>query len=807
MLNDLRFAIRTLGKNPGFAAVAILTLALGIGGNTAIFSLVYAALLRPLPYEDSNRVVVLNETTPKVGTVSVSYLNFVDWRARSRQFSGMSFVHQVAFDLTGASQPESASGDAVSSNYLSLLGVRPILGRDFDESEDKPGTDAVAILSYGVWQSRFGGDEGVVGRPITLDGDVVTIVGVLPRGFRSLDEADLLLPIGVWRTSHADEANHRGARGDSKVVARLAPAASLAAARVEMRGIAARLAKEYPAANDQFGVALQPVRDFFFGQVRTPLLVLFGAVVFVLLIACANVANLVLARGAARRSEMALRVALGAGRARLASQMLVESAVLAFFGGVAGLLVAFGGIRIVAKVVPTGLPGDVPAGLNGPVLLFTAGLVVLVTCLFGVGLAVRSSRPDLQSGLNEGGRTVGGSRRHNRLRALLSGAEITAALVLLAGAGLMIRTMGRLLSVDPGFRTAGVLTTEIQLRAQRYGSDNADLRFWDQLLDRVQAVPGVRSAAVGTGVPFTGNHSRADITIEGMPLPRPGNFPHPDYHVVNPGYFGVLEIPLLRGRDFTSADGENAPRVAIVNARLAQLYFPGVNPVGKRFMFGHPSADRASEWITIVGVAGDTKLYGLANPSRLEVYLSYRQHPRGDMTLVLRSDRSPGALTSAIRDAVASIDKDQPVSAFATMDQLRAKSVGDRRAMLILLSAFSALAILLAAIGIYGVMSYAVAQRSHEIGVRMALGARPRRVLAMVLLEAGTIAVAGIVAGIAAAAALTQMMAGLLYAISPSDPVTFFAAAALLLSIALLACYLPARRAARVDPMEALRSE
>jgi putative ABC transport system permease protein len=807
VLNDLRFALRSLRKSPGFTAVALLTLALGIGANTAIFSLVYAVLLRPLPYKDAGRVVVLHETTPKVGTVSVSYPNFVDWRSQSRRFSQMAFVHDVDADLGGTIKPQAVTAEAVSASFLSLLDVRPIAGRDFAASEDEPGTAAVAILSYGLWQSRFGGDRGVLGRTITLDGRPVTIVGIVPPDFRAPEPADLLLPVGVWRADHAKAAEDRGARGNSVVVARLAPMSSLAAARVELQTIAARLARAYPTTNDQFGVALQPVRDFFVGDVRPALLVLFGAVLFVLLIACANVANLLLARGSTRAREVALRTALGAGRARLVRQMMTESLVLALLGGAAGLLVASGAIRVLGAVAPAGSLAAAPTSLNGPVLLFTAVIVVLVTCLFGAAPAIHTTRPDVQSELKEGGRTVGGGRRHGRLLAVQSGAEITLALVLLAGAGLMLRTVVGLLSVDPGFRSAGVLTMDVALRAPRYAHDPERRRFWQQLLDGAHAVPGVRSAAVGTVVPFTHDHSRADVTIEGMPLPTPGSFPHPDYHFVSSGYFRTLGIPLVRGRDFTAADDENAPRVGIVNTRLAQQYFPGRDPIGKRFMFGHPSAATSPEWITIVGVAGDTKLYGLGNPSRLEVYVPYRRYPPGDVTLLVQSAMEPGPLAAAMRRVVAAIDPDQPISSVATMGALRRASVGDRRATLMLLSAFSALAVLLAAIGIYGVISYAVAQRSHEIGIRMALGARQRGVLAMVLRDAGTIAVAGIAVGIATAIVLTRTMAGLLYAVSPADPVTLVAAASLLLAIALLAAYLPARRAARVHPMEALRYE
>jgi len=804
---DVRHAMRAVRRSPGFVAVAVVTLALGIGANTAMFSVVYSALLRPLPYRDGDRLVVLDETTPKAGEVSVSYPNFLDWRSETRRLSGMAFVHSVGFDLVGTERPMTVSGEAVSANFLSLLGVRPALGRDFTASEEEPAAAPVAILSHSLWQSRFGADPGVLGRTITLNARPFTIVGVLPAGFRSLDRLDVLVPIGVWRAANADLAAERGARDDSRVIGRLAPGTGLSDARAEMGTIAARLAKEYPRSNDRFGVMIVPVRDYLVGNVRPSLLVLFGAVLFVLLIACGNVANLLLSRGAGRAREIALRVALGASRGRVVSQLLVESLVLALLGGALGLLLAAGGLRALAALVPKAPLGGAAIGLNGTVLLFTAGTILVVTCLFGIVPALRFARPDPHAKLKERGRTTSGGASHGRLRALHAGSEITLALVLLTGAGLMMKTMVRLSSVDPGFRVDRVQTMEIDLRAQRYDDDDARLGFWQPVLDRVRALPGVRSAAVGTVVPLTGNHSRTDITIEGMPLPRAGMFPHPDYHFVSPGYLATLEIPLIRGRDFGQADGADAPPVALVNAALARRYFPGQDPVGKRFMFGHPSADKAPEWVTIVGEVGDTKLYGLANPARLEVYLPFRQYPPGDGTLLVKSEGDPGALVSAIRGVVTSVDPDQPVGDVSTMSELRSQSVGERRMTLILLGIFSGLAVLLAAIGVYGVIAYSASRRVPEIAVRMALGAQRRDVLRLVLAQSGRIALAGIGVGVAAALALTRLMTGLLYGVSPSDPLTVVAAAALLGSIALLAGYLPARRAARVDPMRVLREE
>jgi putative ABC transport system permease protein len=805
-VQDVRYGLRMLRKNPGFTAVAVLTLALGIGANTAIFSFVYGVLLQPLPYRNASRLVVLNETNPKVGTVSVAYPNFLDWRAQSHAFSQMAAVRGVGFSLAGITQPENISGDAVSPNFLSMLGVRLFLGRDFDPSEEKSGTAPVVLLSYALWQSHLGADPNAVGRTVTLDGRSFTIAGVLPPNFRSVDKTDVLEPIGVWATGNAD-ATERGARGDLVVIGRLAPGVKLAQARAEMDGIATRLASEYPLANDQCGVSLQPIREVFVGDMRPAIFVLFGAVMFVLLIACANVANLFLVRGASRTKEIALRMAFGANRGRIVRQMLTESFVLALLGGAIGIALAIGGIRGMSGLIPADMLSGAPINLNGPVLLFAAGVIVLAAFVFGLAPAMHSTRPDVQSELKEGARTASAGKQQNKLRAALAIAEVSLALVLMAGAGLMMKSLYRLLSVNPGFRTDRVLTLEMDLRTQQYATHPAIHNFWQQVLDRVGTLPGVESAAVGTVVPFTGNHNRGDVTIEGMPQPRPGSWPHPDYHIVSPGYVTTLRIPLLRGRTFTDADNENAPLVGMINTKLAREFFASQDPVGKRFMFGHPSVKNPPKWITIVGVVGDTKLYGLANPARLEVYLPFRQETASDMNLLVKSAVDPAALISSIRGAVASIDKDQPIFAISTMNQLRSDSTSARRITLVLLGAFSGLALVLATIGIYGVISYSVAQRTHEIGIRMALGAQHWGVLRMVLGQGGKIALAGIAIGLVAALGLTRLMSSLLFSVNAGDPATFAAVALLLALVALLACYIPARRAMRVDPMVALRHE
>jgi putative ABC transport system permease protein len=803
---DCRFALRQLRKSPGFTAVAVLTLALGIGANTAVFSVVYSALLQPLPYRDAWRLMVLKETTPRVGVVSVSYPNFLDWRAQNHTFSEMALLEEVGFNLSGVTEPESVSGLAVSPNFLAMMGIRPAIGRDFEAAEEKTGTAPVTILSYSLWQRRFAGDPGVLGRTIVLDGRGFTVVGVLPSNFLVPSNTDVLIPIGLWITNNSQEAHERGDRGDMTVIGRLAPGITGKQARAEMEGIAARLAQEYPTTNDRCGVALQPIRDAFVGQTRPALLVLFGAVIFVLLIACANVANLFLVRGTGRTKEMALRIALGASTSRIFAQMLTESLVLSLLGGLLGIGVAFAGVRGIGQLIPAGLlPGGAVA-LNIPVLLFAAAIVLLAAFVFGITPALHSSRTDVQSELKEGTRTSSTGTAHSRLRGALAISEAALALVLLVGAGLMMKSLYRLLQVDPGFRPNQVLTMTLSLRPNQYPKGPAVRNFWEQLLERVRELPGVESAAVATNTPMTDSHSRNDITIEGMAQPRPGNYPHPDVHIISPGYVQTLGITLLRGRNFSEADQEDAPVVTMINQRLADQFFPNQDPIGKRFMFGHPSTD-PPKWLTIVGVVADTKLYGLANLSRLEVYETFRQNPSRQMDLVVKSRVDPAALTSVVRAAVYSVDKDQSIASVATMKELVNNSIATRRMTLVLLGLFSALALILGAIGIYGVISYSVAQRTREIGVRMALGAPRAGVFRMVIGEGMKLAGTGIVIGILAALGLARLVSTLLYQVSTADFETFTAVAVLLLLVALAASYIPARRAISVEPIVALRYE
>jgi putative ABC transport system permease protein len=804
LVQDLRYGSRALWKSPSFTVVAVLTLALGIGANTAIFSVVYAVLLRPLPYQDASQLVLLNETTPKVGTVSVSYPNFIDWRSQSHTFSKMAAVHEVGFNLTGVSRPENIKGLAVSPAFLSILGIRPFLGRDLNAQEENAGTTPVLLVSHEMWQRHLGADPETIGKTMVLDGRAFTIVGVLPANFRWLDKAEVIEPIGVWATNNP-EATGRGDRGDTSVVGRLAAQVNFEQAQAEMGGIAARLAKEYPGPNDRFGVELMRMRDAFVGESRAAILILFGAVLFVMLIACANVANLFLVRGATRRKEIALRLAFGASRGRIVRQMLAESFLLAFLGGAVGLALAVGGIHAITRWIPMNSLSSGSVDLNGAVFVFVATLVVIAAFLFGLVPAAHSVKSDMQSGLKESSRTASASSTQNKLRGIFAVAEISLALVLLVGAGLMTKSLFRLMSVNPGFRPDRVLAMEIDLPERQYSNDSAIINFWQQILERVQALPGVESAAVGTVLPLADSHSRSDVTIEGMAAPRPGEYPHPDVHIVSSGYLATLGVPLIRGRAFTDADDEKAARVGMINGLMARRFFPDGDSVGKRFMIGHPG-DK-NEWMTIVGVTGDTKLYGLANPARLEVYLPFRQTAASDMNLIVKSSVGDAALSSAIRDAVAAVDKDQPITMTTTMNQLVRDSVATRRITLVLLGLFSALALILAAIGIYGVISYSVAQRTQEIGIRTALGAQRGDLMRMILKQGLRTALLGVGIGLGAALVLAQLIKSMLFGVGAADPLTFVAVALALICVALTASYIPARRAMRVDPLVALKYE
>ncbi|HMD96186.1 MAG TPA: ABC transporter permease [Terriglobia bacterium] len=803
LLQDLKYGFRTLVKNPAFTAVAVIALALGIGANTAIFSVVNAVLLKPLPFRDPSRLMLLSEANPRQPRVSVAYPNYFDWKQQNHVFEEMTSFQQRDFNLAGVNEPENIGGSAVSSNLLRTLGMKSLLGRDFRPDEDKKGAESVVILGYSLWQRRFGGEPGVVGRTVTLDAKPFTIVGVMPPQLILYEDSQLYTPIGVWMGE--ESMTERGAHDDTTVVARLKAGVTQAQAQAEMDTIARRLEQQYPDTNTGYRVAMSPIRDAFVGDSGPPILVLFAAVGFVLLIACVNVANLLLARGAAREREIAIRSALGASRLRVIRQLLTEGAVLAVVSGLLGLLVGAWGLKGLLTLIPQDVGMGMPVAVNSWVLGFTSLLSLATVAIFGLVPALQVSKPDLNETLKEGGRTASGGVERRQLRSVLVVSEIALALVLLVSAGLMIKSFRRLLAVDPGFNPENVLTMEVNLRGAKYDKPDQVAALCQQALDRIRTLPGVKLAALGNQLPLTDSHSRSDITIEGQPVPEIGHFPHPDFHRISPDYFRAMGIPLMRGRYFTESDTPQAPGAVMISESLARQFWPNGDAVGKRILRGHP--DPKNPWRTVVGVVGDTKQYGLSAETKWEVYLPYLQNPPSDFRLVVRAASNPEGLTAAIKNEVHGIDKDVPVHDAVTMQRIVSDSVGTRRITMLLLGLFAGLAMVLAAVGIYGVISYSVAQRTHEIGVRMALGAERTSVLWLVVGKGFALAIVGVGVGLAGALALTRFLSSLLFGVRPTDPGILIGVSLILTAVSLLASYIPARRAARVDPMVALRYE
>jgi len=811
LIQDVRYGLRMLVKNPGFTAVAVITLALGIGANTAVFSVVNAVLLRPLPYKDAGRLVVVWEQNPERGWYRniVSAANFVDWRKQNHVFTQMAAIDpQRTFNLTGGGEPEEVWGEQVTTNLFSLLGVRPVLGRDFLPEEDKPGGPRVVILSYGVWQRRYGGDASLVGKQISLNNDSYTVVGIMPADFyfppfwRELIRVELWVPgldlSNPVRTDHADVA-----------LARLKPGVSPTQAQAEMDTIARGIQQQYPE-DKGWGVGLVALREQAVGDTRPALLVLFGAVGFVLLIACANVANLMLARATTREKEVAIRTALGAKRTRLIRQFLTESLVLAILGGALGLLLAAWSVQILVALSPKGALGLGGAGvdnvaISGGVLAFTIAAAVATGIAFGVAPALAVSKPDLNQSLKEGGRSSGDGSRRNRLRSALVVWEFALALVLLVGAGLMIKTLVRLGQVDLGFNPQNVLTMRIALLGSRYKEPGAQAEFFKQLLERMKSLPGVRWASVSRGLPVEGWNGMGFVTEEN-PSPPPNEEPDANYLVIGPDYFRVMGVPLLEGRLFTDQDTNESARVVIVNEKLARKQWPGQDPIGRRLRM---DGNNNSPWLTVVGVVGNVRTQWPFPDFLSELYVPYTQYPwlLFPRHLIVRTVSNPTGLATAIAHEVKALDKDQPVSDIRSLDQLVAEAVAQQRFAMVVLGAFASLALVLAAVGIYGVMAYSVTQRTHEIGLRMALGAQPGDVLSLVVGRGLILTLVGVGAGLAGALALTRFLSSLLYEVRPTDFGTFAAVSLLLIGVALLASYIPARRATKVDPMVALRYE
>ena len=803
---DLRYGVRMLRKSPGFTVVAILTLGLGIGANTAIFSVVNAVLISPLPYRAPDRLVqVWEHNRPRnEPRYSVAPANFFDWQEQNQAFEQMSAVEGASFNLTGFNltgdwEPERLQAARVSASLLPLLGVEPIAGRTFTAEEEQRGHHQVVLVSHGLWQRRFGSDPELVGQMLTLNDQSFTVVGILPPDFNFLPrEFELLTPLSF----DAREAAWRGSH-PLRVIARLKEGVTIARAQAEMDQIASRLEQQYPEFNAGKGVTLVPLQEQLVGETRRALLILLGAVTFVLLIACANVANLQLARAVTRQKEMALRTALGAGRGRLIRQLLTESVLLAVAGGSAGLLLAFWGIQALKTILAQNalLPRGEEVGVDGGALAFTFAISLVTGLAFGLAPALTAANKDLNNVLKEGGRGTGGAR-DRRFRQSLVVVEVALALVLLVGAGLMIQSLWRLQRVDPGFQPENVLAVELSLPSSRYQERRQIADFHRRLFERIGGLPGVRSVGGAAYLPFSGTSNAWVFRIEGRPPQPPGQGLMAGWRPVTPDYFKTMGIPLIWGRDFTERDGEETPGVAIINEAAVRAFWPGEDPLGQRFT-------QARRTYSIVGIVKDVRHFRLDGEPAPEIYFPYPQlsMPWRSMTVVVRSESTPERLAEAVRGAVLELDKDLPIYNVRKLEGLIDNSVSRPRFQLLLLGTFAALALAMASLGLYGVMSYAVTQRTQEIGIRLALGAQPRDVLRSEVWRGLTLALSGVGVGLLAAFALTRVMASLLYGVSATDPLTFAAIAVLLIAVALMACYLPARRAAKVDPLVALRYE
>jgi predicted permease len=811
LLQDLRYGIRMLAKKPAFAAVAVLALALGIGANTAIFSVVNAVLLRPLPFKDPDRLMIVWEDNTKLGFPkdTPAPANFVDWRDQNQVFDGMAAVATQTFNLTGAGEPEKLEGQRVSASFFPLLGVEPTLGRSFLPEEDRPEGERVVIMSHGLWQRRFGSDPAIVGKPLTLNGQPYTVVGVMPKSFRFPDpfeseteENSVWVPIAF----SSQEASNRGGHY-LLVYARAKPGVTVKQAQADMNTIAARLQQQYPDTNTSLGAVVTSLHEQVVGDIRPALLILLGAVAFVLLIACANVANLLLARAAARQKETALRTALGASRSRLIAQFMTESVLLAALGGAVGLLLAVVGMRVLVALMPANLSQAKDINIDAKVLGFTL-LVSLVTgVIFGLAPALHASRPDLNESLKEGGKGTAGVAR-SRVRGLLVISEVALALVLLIGAGLLINSFLRLRSVDPGFNADNLLTMKVVLPRLKYPDPVRRTAFYDELLQRVSSLPGVQSAGVTTNLPLTFKGNNGGVTIEGRPEPAPDERPIVITRTVSPDYFRTMNIPVLKGRQFSPQDTADKPGVVIVSEATARQFWPGEDAIGKRIKLGGFNSD--APWLSVVGVAKDVRQFELDIAPKPQAYFPYAQMTYSYLAprdLVVRTSGDPLGLAAAVRGEVWAIDKDQPVSNVATMEQILSNSVARQRFNMLLLVIFAAVALVLAAVGIYGVISYSVTQRTHEIGIRMALGATSKDVLTLVVGQGLKLVSAGVGIGLGSAFVLTRLMQSLLFGVSATDPTTFAAISAVLVAVAMLASYVPARKATKVDPMVALRYE
>ncbi|HXD33037.1 MAG TPA: ABC transporter permease [Pyrinomonadaceae bacterium] len=803
LLKDIRYGIRGLLKRPGISVIAIITLALGIGANSAIFSAVHALLLKPLPFPELDRVVAIWDKMPSHGVQhnEVTMANYLDWRAQGQSFDQLALYRWWSTNLAGVEPPERIQGFLVTANFFDALGMKPILGRNFTAEENEPGKDAVAIVTHSLWQRRFGGDPNIVGKALKLNSITRTVIGVMPERFNFPKGAEIYAPIAITPELARSRGNH-----SYYVVGRLKPGVTRQNVQAEIDTISARLEQQYPETNTGWGANVYPIVKDTVRMYDTALWVMMGAVGFVLLIVCANVANLTLARASGRQKEIALRSALGASRWRVVRQLLTESMILALLGGGLGVLVAFWGIEALRVSNPGDAarfaPGWFQLGINFNVLGFTLGLSLLSGIVFGLVPAWQVSSPNLNNALKEGGRHASGGS--HRVRSLLVVFEVALSLVLLVGAGLAVRSFLSLIKTSPGFDPDNVLTMNLVLPGAKYKEEQQSGAFYQDLVRRVKELPGIQSVGAVNYLPLGGANSSDSYLVEGLPEPQPGQEIDGRYRVCTPDYFQTMKIPILRGRAFTEQDKAGSTPVVIVNEALARKHWPGGDAIGKRIRFYGPP-DRI-QWMEIVGVVRDVK-HELNLEVTPEYYLPHAQDSWNSMVLVARTNVEPGSVSGQIRQQVSAMDKDQPVFDVHTMQEVRSMSVTMYTFSSVTLGIFAVIALLLAAIGIYGVMAFAVTQRTQEIGIRMALGARATDVLKLVVKHGMMLAGIGVLVGIGGAWILTRFMEGILFGVKPTDVLTFSAVSACLLFAALLACYIPARRATKVDPLVALRHE
>jgi putative ABC transport system permease protein len=799
---NLRYALRMLVKNPGFTVVAILALGLGIGAGTAIFSVVDAVLLRPLPYHNPDELMIVRERTPNWPKgMSVAYLNFVDWRDQNQVFTGTAAYQSESFNLTDMGEPERLAGMNVSYSLFSILGVTPALGRTFTAKEDTPGGTPVVIITHGLWDRRFGKDPKVLGRVINLDGIPSTIIGVMPAAFRfPPNNTQGEVYSAIARTGGGIE--QRGSHPGIQVVGRLKPGVTRDTALANMNTIAVRLQKAYPESNRDHTVYMDGMHHFIVNDVQPILLVVLGGVGFVLLIACTNVANLLLARLAKRTGEISVRTALGASRSQIVKQLLTESLLLSALGGALGIALAYWGVKGLVHFIPPSVPRLAEIAVDGRVLLFSFTIAILTGLTFGVLPALQVSRSDPQDALKEGGRRTTGDRKKQRTRDYLVIAEVALSLVLLTGAGLTIKSFYKMASTSPGLDPVNTLSMRITLPDSKYKTPEQRMNFADRVLAKVQSLPGVTHAGYITPLPLGGSDWETGVNPEGRQMRFKNDYLVSDIARVSPDYFAAMGVPLKRGRAFNDFDQAYSTPVAIVDELFVRQNFPNQDPIGKKILI----AD-SEKLTTIVGVAAHVMNYGIDAESRIETYVPLHQSRLGAFSLVVRTKGDPAAMSGPVREAIRTVDPNQPVWNVNTMETLLADSMATKRVSMLLFSAFAGAALLLSAIGLYGVISYSVTQRTHEIGVRMALGAKAGRVLGMIFSHAAMLIGVGLTVGFVAALALGRFLEQMLYGVRPSDLQTFIVVGLLLTTVALLATFVPARRAARVDPMIALRYE